>query len=78
MKSGETPGDRIQAVGYVVYKARLANRDAQRGKSGGYRIIYYLKQRDDVLLVTIYSKTEQSDVDGRTLTRIIQDETDGA
>jgi mRNA-degrading endonuclease RelE of RelBE toxin-antitoxin system len=37
--AGETHGDQIQSTGYTVYKVRLPNRDAQRGKSGGYRVI---------------------------------------
>jgi mRNA-degrading endonuclease RelE of RelBE toxin-antitoxin system len=43
LEAGETPGEQIQGTGYTVYKAQLANTDAQRGKSGGYRAIYYLK-----------------------------------
>jgi len=45
-----------------------------RGKRGGYRIIYYLQTSDDVLLVTIYSKTEQSDIDDIEVRKIIRDE----
>lgn len=74
LEAGETPGEQIQGAGYPVYKARLANTDAQRGKSGGYRAIYYLKQQDYILLVTLYSKTEQSDVEAKEITQIIQGE----
>jgi len=35
-------------------KVRLRNSDAQRGKSGGYRVIYYLKTKAKIILVTIY------------------------
>jgi len=63
LKAGETPGDQIQSLGYTVYKVRVKNSDAKRGKSGGYRIIYYLQAQESLLLVTIYSKTEQSDID---------------
>ena len=62
LQAGETPGDQVQGVGYTVYKVRVRNTDAQRGRRGGYRIIYYLHDRDHVLLVAIYSKTEQGDV----------------
>ena len=74
LSGGETPGDRIQGANYTVYKARLPNTDAGRGKRGGYRVIYYLRRRDDILLVTIYSKTDQADIDADTLIRIIQEE----
>ena len=48
---GETPGDRIKGIQSlakppgmgIVYKARLKNSDVKRGKSGGYRALYYLK-----------------------------------
>lgn len=74
LEAGETPGDQIQGTGYTVYKVRVKNSDAQRGKSGGYRIIYYLATQDSVLLVSIYSKTEQSDIDDAEVARIISEE----
>ena len=39
LKHGETPGDRIQAGAYLVYKVRVRNTDAGKGKRGGYRVI---------------------------------------
>ncbi|MEW8025990.1 MAG: type II toxin-antitoxin system RelE/ParE family toxin [Candidatus Thiodiazotropha sp.] len=74
LEAGETPGDQIQGTGYTVYKVRVKNSDAQRGKSGGYRVIYYLATQDSVLLVSIYSKTEQSDIDDAEVARIISEE----
>ncbi|MCA0455610.1 MAG: type II toxin-antitoxin system RelE/ParE family toxin [Chloroflexi bacterium] len=62
LAEGQTPGDQIPDVGYNVYKTRLPNRDAQRGKSGGYRLIYYLKTRERIILIDIYSKTEQVNI----------------
>jgi mRNA-degrading endonuclease RelE of RelBE toxin-antitoxin system len=62
LESGETPGDRLINVGLETYKVRLASRDMARGKSGGFRVIYYLKQADKVILLIIYAKTEQSDI----------------
>ncbi len=74
LEAGETPGDQIQGVGHTVYKVRVKNSDAQRGKSGGYRMIYYLHTEESVLLVTIYSKTDQSDIDAAELVDIIRQE----
>ncbi|MGI9281239.1 MAG: type II toxin-antitoxin system RelE/ParE family toxin [Endozoicomonas sp.] len=45
-----------------MYKIRVRNSDAKRGKSGGYRVIYYLKTKEVIILVTLYSKTEQTDI----------------
>ena len=41
LRNDERPGQLVPGVGYTVYKARLPNRSAQRGKSGGFRVIYY-------------------------------------
>ena len=64
-------------MGHTVYKLRLRNTDAKRGKSGGYRIIYYLKSDTEVLLVTIYSKAEQSDIAVEDVVRLIREEGHG-
>ncbi len=45
-----------------IYKVRMANRSARRGKRGGFRIIYYLQSSDKILFVLIYSKSDQDDV----------------
>jgi mRNA-degrading endonuclease RelE of RelBE toxin-antitoxin system len=43
LQAGETPGDRIARLEYRIFKIRLENSNIQKGKSGGYRVIYYLK-----------------------------------
>ena len=62
LRNGETPGDQVKGTGHVVYKARVANRDARRGKSGGYRVVYAIDSDTIALLVIIYSKTDQDDI----------------
>ena len=47
---------------YQVFKVRLKNSNIQKGKSGGYRVIYYLKTDWGIILATIYSKSDISDV----------------
>ena len=66
-------GDQIPHTGYTLYKVRVRNRDAQRGKRGGYRLIYYLHTPQSVILITLYSKTEQSDISATNLRRIIHE-----
>jgi mRNA-degrading endonuclease RelE of RelBE toxin-antitoxin system len=73
LSRGETPGDQIQGVGYTVYKARVRNSDAKRGKSGGYRVIYYVKTAHRIFLATIYSKSDQKDIPLEEIRRIIQE-----
>ena len=72
--AGEYPGDQISGTGYTLYKVRAPNRDAQCGASGGYRIIYCLQAEDDVLLIAVYSKTEQPDISADEIRKIIREE----
>ena len=68
------PGDRIPRVkGRPIFKVRIPNRDAQSGKSGGYRMLYYLVDQEQRLLLTIYSKTEQSDINAEEIIRIVEE-----
>ena len=68
--AGETPGDQITGVQHTVFKVRVQNSDAARGKSGGYRMIY-LVNADAIVFVTLYSKSEQADVAATEIRRII-------
>ncbi len=77
LEAGEAPGEQIQGLGYTVFKVRARNTDAKRGKSGGYRVIYYLKTDTELVLVTIYSKTEQSDIGAEDVLRIIREDETG-
>lgn len=62
LEQDERPGQRIPRVGHTVYKVRLPNRAARRGKSGGFRVIYYAQLSDRVILLTIYSKSDDNDI----------------
>jgi mRNA-degrading endonuclease RelE of RelBE toxin-antitoxin system len=42
LTSGSKPGDQVPGVRYEVFKVRTKNSDALKGKSGGYRLIYYV------------------------------------
>ncbi|MGB3613827.1 MAG: type II toxin-antitoxin system RelE/ParE family toxin [Elainellaceae cyanobacterium] len=67
LEAGELPGDLVQGLSLTVYKVRVRNSDIRKGKSAGYRVIYYLKADEQIILVTIYSKSDQSDVDAQTI-----------
>ncbi|WP_449420678.1 type II toxin-antitoxin system RelE/ParE family toxin [Phormidium nigroviride] len=62
LQSGNFIGDQIAGTGYTVFKVRLKNTDIQKGKSGGYRVIYQLRNDTYILLVVIYSKSDQDDI----------------
>ncbi len=74
LEHGEAPGDRVQGLTpYRVYKARIRNTDARRGESGGYRVVYYLETEEQTVILTIYSKTDQSDLPAETIRRYIKE-----
>jgi mRNA-degrading endonuclease RelE of RelBE toxin-antitoxin system len=73
LQSGDLPGDQIPGVNLTIFKVRLQNSDIQKGKRSGYRCIYYLKTETDIILVTIYSKTEQVDVSAARLRSVLQE-----
>jgi mRNA-degrading endonuclease RelE of RelBE toxin-antitoxin system len=71
LRAGDLLGDQIPGVGYTLFKVRVRNQDSVRGKSGGYRVIYYLRASTTIILVTIYSKTEQADISAAQIRRIV-------
>jgi len=76
LENGEILGDRIPNSPYELYKVRLPNPDSQKGKSGGFRVIYYLKTAENILLVIIYSKSDYPDIPLSTISKWIEDYTD--
>ncbi|WP_246605583.1 type II toxin-antitoxin system RelE family toxin [Sphaerospermopsis torques-reginae] len=64
LQQGEIIGDRLVGLGeeYQVYKVSVKNSNIQKGKSAGYRLIYYLQTADSIILLTVYSKSDQEDI----------------
>jgi len=56
-----------------IYKVRLANRSARRGKSGGFRAMYIFLDNDTILFVHIYSKSDKAGVTAGEVGRILSD-----
>jgi hypothetical protein len=52
---GEIIGDRLQGLDAEVFKVLVRNSDTNRGKSGGYRVIYWLKLPSPVQPSKCYS-----------------------
>lgn len=73
LEDGDILGDQVQGVQHTVYKVRLRNSSGVRGKSGGFRIIYYIKTQEKLLLVYIYSKTERQDINSDEIRRMIEE-----
>jgi mRNA-degrading endonuclease RelE of RelBE toxin-antitoxin system len=55
---------RIAGLGedYIAIKLRVKNSNIQKGKSAGYRLIYQVESPTNVLLLTIYSKSDRNDI----------------
>lgn len=73
LQAGNLVGDQIPGTGYTVFKVRLKNSDIQKGKRAGYRVIYQLKDFAYILLVTIYSKSDQNTIAVDRIREIITD-----
>lgn len=73
LQAGILPGDRVPGVNVPIFKVRIRNRDAAKGKSGGYRLLFYLQTPRDIVLITIYSKSEQSDISAGEIRQILRE-----
>ena len=72
LSQGEVIGDRITGTNVLVCKLRVKNSDIQKGKSGGYRLIYWLQTSDSIVLLDIYSKSDQDNIAVATIQKIIE------
>ncbi|NJL66750.1 MAG: type II toxin-antitoxin system RelE/ParE family toxin [Microcoleus sp. SM1_3_4] len=73
LQFGALLGDRIPGIGSPVMKVRLKNSDIQKGKSGGYRLIYWISSPESIVLLDIYSKSEQQDIEVAEIRQIIKE-----
>ena len=73
LQGGKVIGDKVPGVQYSIFKVRVRNRDIQKGKSSGYRFIYYFKSSEKIILITIYSKLDQSDISAAQIKSIIKE-----
>jgi mRNA-degrading endonuclease RelE of RelBE toxin-antitoxin system len=75
LQAGNFIGDRIPGMGedYIILKVRVKNSNIQKGKSAGYRMIYRVESPSIVLLLTIYSKSDRTDISLNEIRSIISD-----
>src|ERR1035437_7900382 len=61
-------------LGNNCYKIKLGIASKNRGKSGGARIITYVKVKNEIVyLVSIYDKSDQDDIDENDLLNIVKE-----
>jgi hypothetical protein len=61
-----------QELGSNCFKIRLANSSIPIGKSGGFRVIYFIKQENKIYLLEIYSKSQQANISKEQITEILE------
>jgi mRNA-degrading endonuclease RelE of RelBE toxin-antitoxin system len=71
LQAGELPGNRIPGINDIVFKVRVKNSDIKKGKSAGYRLIYYVQTPTAIFLMSIYAKSEQVDISAEQILQII-------
>lgn len=59
-------------LGYNLYKKRLKNSSIPTGKSGGFRIIIYKQIEDEILFISIFSKTQKDNLNDEELDKILK------
>ncbi len=63
-------------LGSGLYKVRMASASKGHGKSGGFRVITYLKRNTgdgtEIILITIYDKSEESTVGKAELEKLVK------
>ncbi|MFN6565125.1 MAG: type II toxin-antitoxin system RelE/ParE family toxin [Nostoc sp. ChiSLP01] len=73
LQGGNFVGDRLSGIGYEIFKARVKNSNIKKGKSAGYRLIYWIHSLNKIVLLDIYSKSEQEDIEVKEIQRILAD-----
>lgn len=55
-------------------KTRVSNTDLHKGKSGGYRLVYYVEDQPipTIYLLLLYAKSDRDDVTRRELNELLE------
>jgi len=61
LENNPSDSDAIPGFGNRIYKIRMSSTNMKRGKSGGFRVIYYLSNHI-VYLLTIYAKAKKEEI----------------
>lgn len=75
LEKGNLVGDQIPGLSIAAFKVRARNSDIPIGKRGGYRLIYKvetLESLDCIFLVTIYAKSDQTDISAKEIEEVAQ------
>ena len=59
-------------LGSNLYKKRVKNSSIPTGKSGGFRVIIYYQVEDNIVLISIYSKTQKDNISDEDIEDILK------
>ncbi len=72
LEAGQFVGDPISGFDNEIYKVRVPSSDQQKGKSGGFRLIYYtVLENKEIILLTMYAKAKQSNIRKNEIQKIL-------
>ncbi|CAK8725613.1 hypothetical protein KKHLCK_17175 [Candidatus Electrothrix laxa] len=73
LEVGQLLGDAVSGFDNKIYKMRVPSSDQKKGKSGGFRVIYYIVlDENEIVLLTIYAKAKQSDIKDNDIRNILK------
>ncbi len=73
LEDGQLVGDAVVGFENKIYKLRVPSSDQKKGKSGGFRVIYYvISNENEIILLTIYAKNKQSDIKDKDIRDILK------
>lgn len=70
---GRTPGDAIPGYDGIVFKVRRNNRTVPGGPRRGYRFIYCIHSPNQATMLSVYAKTEQTDISDGEIAQLLQE-----
>lgn len=78
LEEGNLVGDEIPGLGLPKdessYKLRMANNTTKIGKSGAFRIIYYvIKNSYEIYLLTVYEKADTTNLNSGEIKKLIHE-----
>jgi len=74
MEDGKISGDPIPGLFNKVFKVRAGSSDMKKGKSGGFRIIYYVdNENGEIYLLTVYAKTKNENIPVKDIQAVLKE-----
>ncbi len=71
VKEIEMRNDVGTPLGFNLFKKRVKNSSTPTGKRGGFRVIVYQQIQEKTVLISIYSKTEQTTISDEELVALL-------